>query len=152
MRGVASKVAVCAALIGLGGLRAPLLLAQGPIAYVVAPSAGTLREAQRMLRFCRWSDTTAVRDADFVLVIVRSSGPDPMEPSYDSLKWLRDAANSQLNDSGAQFHIYLYSIRPDLSFLQASHHSYDANDTGSLTPFDPPRRSPNSPSIGFFCG
>ena len=152
MRGVASGLAVCVSLFGAGNLRAPRLSAQGPIAYVVAPSAGTLREARRMLRFCRWSDTTALRDADFVLVVVRSSGPDPMEPSYDSLKWLRDAANGQLNESGAQLHVYLYSIRQDLSFLQASHQSYDVNGNGALTPFDSPPRSPASNGMGFFCG
>lgn len=74
-----------------------------------------------------------VRDADLVFVVVRSSGSDPLEPSYDSLKWLQDAASSQLNDSGAQFHVYLYTIRQDLSFLQSSHRSYDVNTSGALT-------------------
>jgi len=152
MRGVASGVAVWLGLIGAGNVRAPLLHAQGPIAYVVAPSASTLREAGRMLRFCRWSDTTVVRDADFVLVVVRSSGSQPMEPSYDSLKWLRDEANSQLNESGAQFHVYLYSIRRDLSLLQASHHSYDADGSGALTPLGTPTRTPHPNGFGFFCG
>jgi len=132
--------------------RPPALHAQGPIAYVVAPSAGTQREAQRMLRFCRWSDTTVVRDADFLLVVVRSSGSDPLEPSYDSLKWLRDAANGQLNDSGAQFHVYLYRIRDDLSFLQASHQSYDVDGSGTLGPFELPRHPLPGNRFGFFCG
>jgi len=152
MRGVASTIALCLGLIGAGSIGAPLLNAQGPIAYLVAPSASTLREARAMLRFCRWSDTSAVRDADFVLVVVRSSGSQPMEPSYDSLKWLRDAASSQLNESGAQFHVYLYSIRQDLTFLQASHHSYDADGSGALTPYGTPPRSPYPNGLGFFCG
>jgi hypothetical protein len=100
---------------------------------VIAPSVSTRLEAKRLLRFCRWSDTTVVRDADLVLVVVRSSGSDPLEPSYDSLKWLQDAASSQLNESGAQFHVYLFSIRQDLSFLQSSHRSYDVNSSGALT-------------------
>jgi hypothetical protein len=115
--------------------------AQGPAAYVIAPSASTRLEARRLLRICRWSDTTIVRDADLVLVVVRSSGSDPLAPSYDSLRWLLEAANSQLNDSGAQFHIYLYTIRSDISLLQTSHQSYDANPSGELTP--PGRASPS---------
>lgn len=82
------------------------------------------------MRFCRWSDTTVLRDADMVLVVVRSSGANPLAPSYDSLKWLVDEAASQLNESGAQFHAYLFSIRKDLSLNQANHRSYDV-DTGS---------------------
>lgn len=152
MRIVAYGLVVCFGLGGASHVRAPQLSAQGPIAYVVAPSAGTLREARRMLRICRWSDTTAVRDADFVLVVVRSSGSEPMEPSYDSLKWLRDAANSQLNESGAQFHVYLFAIRQDLSLLQTSHHSYDVNGTGALTPVLSPPLSPDPNGLGFFCG
>lgn len=138
--------------LGVGSIRAPLLSAQGPIAYLVAPSSSTQREARRMLRVCRWSDTTAVRDADFVLVVVRSSGSDPMEPSYDSLKWMRDAANSQLNESGAQFRVYLYTIRQDLSFLQSSHQSYDVDGTGALSSLNPPPLSPGPNRLGFFCG
>jgi hypothetical protein len=83
-----------------------------------------------------------VRDADVVLVVVRSSGSDPLEPSYDSLKWLQDAASSQLNESGAQFHVYTFTIRQDLSFLQSSHLSYDVNANGVL-PF--PGGAPPSP-------
>jgi hypothetical protein len=84
-----------------------------------------------MLRLCRWTDTTALRNADLVMVVVRSSSGMPMAPAYDSMKWLRDEANSLLNDSGAQFHVYLYTIRQDLSLLQVSHHSYDV-DSGGL--------------------
>ena len=56
-----------------------------------------------------------------------------MAPAYDNLKWLRDEASSQLNETGAQFHVYLYSIRPDLSFLQSTHRSYDADGSGRLS-------------------
>jgi hypothetical protein len=110
------------------------------VAFVVAPSASTRLEAQHMLRVCGWADTSLVRDADLLLVVVRSSNSEPLSPSYDSLKWLQDAAASQLNDSGAQFHVYLFTIRQDLSFLQSSHRSYDVNATGTLTSEpDPPR-------------
>jgi|RhiMetdeSRZDD1v2_1073273.scaffolds.fasta_scaffold3157370_1 hypothetical protein len=125
------------------GINPPPARAQDLVALVVAPSASTRLEAQRMMKGCRWVDTTVVRDADLVLVVVRSSGMEPMAPSYDSLKWLRDAANSQMNDSGAQFHVYLYTIRQDLSFLQSSHQSYDA---GAIAALIPPTTPPPSPS------
>jgi hypothetical protein len=126
--------------------------AQGPVAYVVAPSVSTKLEARRMLRVCRWADTSVVRDADLVLVVVRSSASEPLSPSYDSLKWLQDAASSQLNDSGAQFHVYLYAIRQDLSFLQSSHRSYDVNATGTLTPLSDAPLSPYPSGILYPCG
>ena len=106
---------------------------EGPIVYVVAPGQSPAAEARRMLRLCRWNDTTLVKDADAVLVVVRSSSGQPMAPAYDNLKWLRDEASSQLNETGAQFHVYLYSIRPDLSFLQTTHRSYDAHGSGRLS-------------------
>lgn len=105
-----------------------------------------------MLRGCRWADTTVLRDAVLVLVVVRSSGTLPLAPSYDSLKWLRDAANSQLNDSGAQFHVYLYTIRQDLSLLQSSHQSYDAGPAAALVPPINPALSPDPSESHFPCG
>jgi hypothetical protein len=134
------------------GINPPLARAQGLVAFVVAPSASTRLEAQRMVKGCRWADTTVVRDADLVLVVVRSSGTEPMAPSYDSLKWLRDAANSQMNDSGAQFHVYLYMIRRDLSFLQSSHQSYDAGPIAALIPPTNPLPSPSPTGALFPCG
>jgi hypothetical protein len=125
---------------------------QGPAAYVVAPSASTRLEARRLLRICRWTDTSVVRDADLVLVVVRSSGSDPLAPSYDSLRWLLDAANSQLNDSGAQFHVYLYTIRPGISLLQSSHQSYDANPSGAILPLSGASPSPYPSRILYPCG
>ena len=122
------------------------------IAYVVAPGVSTGAEARRLLRLCRWSDTTVVRDADVLLVVVRSSGSQPMAPSYDSLKWLREAAGSQMNDSGAQFHVYLYTIRPDLSFLQTDHRSYDVHPEERLVPPGLPPPSPHPGLILYPCG
>ena len=108
---------------------------QGPIVYVVAFGSSPAAEAGRILRICRWTDTTALRDADAVLVVVRSSWGQPLDHNYDRLKWLRDDAASQLNDSGAQFHIYLFSItRKDLSLHEVSHRSYDAENPGGFRP------------------
>jgi hypothetical protein len=108
------------------GVAAQTQAPQGPLVYVIAPSPTTAKEAQKIMRFCRWTDTTALRDADMVLVVVRSSGSTPLASFYDSLKWLLDEAASQLNESGAQYHTYLYSIRQNLSLDEANHRSYDA--------------------------
>ena len=109
---------------------------RAPIVHGYAPSPSTQREAGRILRFCRWSDTSVVRDADALLVVVRSSGSHPLSPSYDNFKWLRDDASSQLNESGPQFHVYLFLLRPDQGFRQAVHRSYDAVQPGSNAPAD----------------
>jgi hypothetical protein len=98
----------------------------GPLVYVIATSPSTQREAGRLMRFCRWSDTTALKDADMVLVVVRSSGSTPLHSFYDSAKWLVDDASSQLNDSGSLFHTYLYSIRKNLSLDETNHRTYEA--------------------------
>lgn len=98
----------------------------GPRVYVIATSPSTRREAGRLMRFCRWNDTTSLKDADMVLVVVRSSGSTPLNSFYDSAKWLVDDASSQLNESGPLFHTYLYSIRKNLSLDQANHRTYEA--------------------------
>ena len=109
---------------------------RGPIVHTYAPSPSTQREAGRILRFCRWSDTSMVRDADALLVVVRSSGSHPLSSSYDNFKWLRDDASSQLNESGPQFHVYLFLMRPDQGFQQSVHRSYDVVQAGSNAPSD----------------
>ena len=151
MRNWKTLVAASIAAVGPGGDSA-VAQVQRLVALVVAPSASTRLEAQRMLRGCRWADTTALRDADLVLVVVRSSGTLPLASSYDSLKWLRDAASGQLNESGAQFHVYLYMIREDLSLLQSSHQSYDAGPATALVPPINPALSPDPGASHFPCG
>jgi hypothetical protein len=129
-----------AMLTALPSLGAQTQAPQGPLVYVVAPSPSTAKEARKIMRFCRWNDTTALRDADMVLVVVRSSGSTPMASFYDSLKWLVDEASSQLNESGAQFHSYLYSIRKSLALDEANHRSYDvADDTSDFRDIRLPR-------------
>lgn len=123
--------------------------APGPIVYTVAPSASTKREAQRIIRLCRWTDTSVVADADRLLVVVRSSRSQPMEPSYDNLKWLRDEAVSQLNDSGAQFHVYFYSLTSAGRLVQESHRSYDVPDAGAIP--DPSARAQAAMNSGLNC-
>ncbi len=114
------------ALLALPQVKAQSYGPPGPLVYVVATSASTQREAARLMRFCRWSDTTALKDADMVLVVVRSSGSTPLNSFYDSAKWLVDDASSQLNESGPLFHTYLFSIRKNLSLDQVNHRTYEA--------------------------
>jgi hypothetical protein len=115
------------ALIALSrGVEAQSYRTPGPLVYVIATSPSTQREAGRLMRFCRWNDTTALRDADMVLVVVRSSGSTPLNSFYDSAKWLVDDASSQLNESGPLFHTYLYSIRKNLSLDETNHRTYEA--------------------------
>ena len=108
------------------GLAAQSYGPPGPLVYVIATSPSTKKEAGRLMRFCRWNDTTALKDADMVLVVVRSSGSTPLHSFYDSAKWLVDDASSQLNESGPLFHTYLYSIRKNLSLDETNHRSYEA--------------------------
>ena len=129
---------------------AQFVAAQGPIVYTVAPSASTQREVQRIVRLCRWTDTTVLADADRILVVVRSSGGNPLSQSYDNLKWLRDDASSQLNDSGAQFHIYFFALTSDWRLLQELHRSYDAPE-GAAIP-DPSARAQAALNSGLNCG
>jgi hypothetical protein len=76
---------------------------------VIAPSVSTRMEAGSILaRLGRHE--TALRDASGILVVVRSMLFNPLSSSYDSIKELQEAAESQLNISGENFHIYIYSL------------------------------------------
>jgi len=143
------NLAALLAMLSADPLAAQSQPAPGPIVHTYAPSASTQREAARIRRVCRWADTTAVLDADALLVVVRSSGPDPLAPSYDSYKWLRDEAHSLLNDSGSLFHVYLYMVRPNQNFQQAAHRSYDADPGGHSA--DPIAQSRGNPYAGLVC-
>jgi hypothetical protein len=110
------------------GVEAQTYPPSGPLVYVIATSASTQKEAARLMRFCRWSDTTALKDADMVLVVVRSSGSNPLNAFYDSAKWLVDDASGQANESGSLYHTYLFSIRKSLALDQVSHRSYEVEN------------------------
>ena len=94
---------------------------------VIAPSVSTRMEASAILaRF--GLQETSLRDASGILVVVRSMLFNPLSSSYDSIKELQEAAENQLNISGENFHIYIYSISPDLAVSQVKHTSYKAED------------------------
>ncbi|HEX7023208.1 MAG TPA: hypothetical protein VF187_00195 [Gemmatimonadales bacterium] len=120
-----------------------------PRVLTVAPTASTRREAVRIVRLCRWMDTTEVAGADLVLVVVRSSRSHPLAPGYDNLKWLRDDAAAQLNELGAQYHVYLFTERADHGFLQRNHRSYDVVEDQPFA--DPEMRERAAANSGWNC-
>ena len=94
---------------------------------VIAPSVSTRMEARAILARLGWHETS-LRDASGILVVVRSMLFNPLSWSYESIKDLQEAAEFQLNISGENFHIYIYSITPDLGVTQVKHTSYKADD------------------------
>ena len=94
--------------------------------YVIAPSVSTRGEAHVIMRENKWTETSAAREADAILVIVRSGLSHPMSSSYDSLDELRQDAANQLNLLGPRFHVYVYKLEDDQSVSELKHLSYDA--------------------------
>jgi hypothetical protein len=94
---------------------------------VIAPSVSTRMEARAVLARLGWYETS-LRDAQGILVVVRSMLFNPLSLSYDSIRELQDDADMQVNISGENFHIYIYNINSDLSVDQLKHTSYGADD------------------------
>lgn len=80
---------------------------RGLSVYVVAPSVSTSIEARNVRRRLGWIEVLQPRDAEAVMVMVRSSLRNPMNFRYDSFKDLVRDADMQLNISGPTFHCYL---------------------------------------------
>ena len=95
---------------------------------VIAHSISTRMEARQVLRRKGWTETTNLRQADGILVVCRSGLNWPLNSSYRGTKELDDDANSQLNISGSNFHIYVYRINDDLSIDEVEHIHYPVND------------------------
>ena len=94
---------------------------------VIAHSISTSMEAREVRRRNGWSETD-FRQADAILVVCRSGLNWPLSSSYDSIKELDEDADSQLNISGSNFHIYIYRINNDLSVDEIKHVHYPADD------------------------
>jgi hypothetical protein len=93
---------------------------------VIAPSVSTSMKAREIRMKLGWQELS-VKKADVVLVVVRSALYLPLMPSYRSYCKLEEDAENQLNIAGPQFHVYLYSIKDDLSVVQLEHKSFDAD-------------------------
>ena len=100
---------------------------RGLSVYVIAPSVSTSMEA-RLIRMKNGWTESRLRQADAILVVVRSMLFNPLDYSYDSVKELEEDADSQLNISGENFHVYLYSVDDDMKVRQEKHVSYKANN------------------------
>ncbi|HVX91010.1 MAG TPA: hypothetical protein VHC20_05300 [Candidatus Paceibacterota bacterium] len=62
-----------------------------------------------------------------ILVVVRSSRFDPLEPTYEKFADLRRAAASCPNANGPTFHFYLYAFSIDEgAYVNVDHSSYEA--------------------------
>ena len=94
---------------------------------VIAHSISTSMEAREVRRRNGWTETD-LRQADAILVVCRSGLNWPLNSSYDSIKELDDDADSLLNISGSNFHIYIYRINSDLSVDEIKHVHYPADD------------------------
>ncbi len=93
---------------------------------VIAPSVSTSMEARSIMREKGWIETN-FRQADGILVVVRSMLFNPLSYSYRSIGDLQEDADMQLNISGEKFHVYIYQINDDLSVSQLKHINYKAD-------------------------
>jgi hypothetical protein len=120
---LASLVFVCASAFSVS-----VYAQKGLGVAVIAHSISTRMEAREVLRRQGWTGTTNLRQADAILVVCRSGLSWPLNSSYNSIRELDDDADSQLNISGSNFHIYVYRINDDLSVDEIKHINYPAND------------------------
>jgi hypothetical protein len=101
--------------------------ARGEKVTVIAPSVSTSIEARAIMLRLGWIETN-LREAQVILVVVRSMRYEPLGQIYGSHKELQEDANKQLNINGPDFHVYIYRINDDLSVTQIRHTSYEADD------------------------
>jgi hypothetical protein len=106
---------------------APPSATVGSSVYLIAPSVSTSMEARSIMQTKRWTESN-LRQANAILVVVRSMLFNPLSYSYGSVKELQDDAENQLNISGENFHVYVYSLDDNLAVNQQSHISYKAGD------------------------
>jgi len=92
---------------------------------VIAPSVSTSMESRRIVAKQKWTVGT-LKDADAILVVVRSVLFNPLQATYRSLGKLREDAEGQLNISGPKFHVYIYKMGDNLQCTQLKHISYEA--------------------------
>lgn len=99
----------------------------GGIDYVtvIAPSVSTRIKARKILMEAGWQEAR-LRQAQAVMVVVRSSIRDPLKESYDCYKELLEDAEGQLNISGSKYHIYLYVFDDDLNLIKNNHINIEA--------------------------
>lgn len=92
--------------------------------YVISPSVSTSSEARRVLAREGLYQAYSLNSSAGVLVVVRSGLYNPLLYSYNDLASLERDANSQLNISGRNFHVYLYQRTATGRLSQLDHISY----------------------------
>jgi len=94
---------------------------------VIAHSVSTSMIARDVRMRKGWAELP-LREADFVLVVCRSTLSDPLDYSYPSLRELDEDAENQLNIAGDRAHVYLYEVNADRSVVRRKHDSFRADD------------------------
>lgn len=92
---------------------------------VIAPSLSTAAKARSIMQSLKLTEVSP-KDADIILVVVRSLLYYPLSPSYDSYRDLQRDAENQLNISGPTYHIYFYEHLGDLTVRELKHISEPA--------------------------
>ena len=81
----------------------------GSNVFVIAESVSTSIEARRIMRRNGWEESS-FRQADFIIVVVRSMILSPLLEQYSSVEQLRLDASNQMNISGSNFVVYIFDI------------------------------------------
>jgi hypothetical protein len=96
--------------------------------FVIAHSISTRAEARRVMQKQGWSQVNNPAQASGILVVCRSGLSYPLNSSYKNIKELNEDADSQLNISGSNFHIYVFNLNGNKTVSEAQHVYYPAND------------------------
>lgn len=120
-------LSVLAATLLLPVFAGPTRAEVGKRVAVIARSVSTRMHARTILSEKGWHITES-ENADAVLVVVRSELSYPLDYCYDDLKKLSEDADGQLNISGSNFVVYLYSAYNDQPTCQLSRVRYPAHD------------------------
>jgi hypothetical protein len=101
--------------------------AAGEKFFVIAESVSTSMEARRIIRQQRWQEAP-LRQAEYVLVVVRSSLMMPLIGIYDGIGELQRDAENQLNISGPNFVVYIFRLDDNLRPTELKRVNYPARD------------------------
>lgn len=86
------------------------------------------RLARHIMRLNKKSESS-LRDADVILVVVRSTFNNPLDSSYDSTGELKEDVEGCLNIAGSNGHVYVYQIDDDLKVEQIFHSGFEWTDS-----------------------
>ena len=96
--------------------------------FVIAHSISTRSEARLVMQKQGWGRAATPSQANGILVVCRSGLSYPLNSSYRNIKELNDDADSQLNISGSNYHIYVFNLNGNKTLSEAQHVYYPAND------------------------